>query len=767
MSSLTNLQKQASNLGSHTAELLLAASGGRLLQFLFGTAALICMVIAYFMLSGDGTEQEPSVQSVIILAAFAVLFTLCAVILRPLSRLWRARRTGMTGSRLHNRLVVLFALIAVVPTLFVAIFTAVFLELGLENWFSAEIRNTVNNSVSIAEDYFEEHRKTLQRDMAEVANALNRNAPYLQLDRARLTKEVEDLGYLHALSEVIITSSTGEVFARYNFGGAGDANFSRIETLPSRAFEDAKPGIIVSILSDNDNVVRIFMKLDSFLDRYMYASRTINARVIDKLNLTREHASQFEQLELERANVQFEFTLIFLAISLVILLLAILSGLWLANQIVAPISRLVDAADEVRKGNLAVRVEEPDNDDEIGVLSRAFNSMTDQLQTQRTELIDTYNELDQRSRFTEAVLGGVSVGVIGLNAKAEVDLPNKTALSIFEISEDEIAGQFLPDVIPELLNLVGAALAKPDQFIEEQINITRQGVFKSLQVRISSERAGGNTEGFVVTIDDITKLVSAERTAAWADVARRIAHEIKNPLTPIQLSAERLHRKYLHEITSDPEVFARCTETIIRQVGDIRRMVDEFSGFARMPAPTFAQEDVTELTRQTILFLEMSSPNVAFDLDFPDQPVELYCDGRLVAQALTNIVKNAVEAITTRRETDDDQSGFDGEVSISLLTNEQYTTIRVRDNGAGLPIELGERLTEPYVTTRAKGTGLGLAIVHKIMADHGGEIVLESRDGEKGAVVSLVFSHAQLKDLGQDGEKNASTDTPQILVSVE
>ncbi len=499
----------------------------------------------------------------------------------------------------------------------------------------------------------------------------------------------------------------------------------------------------------------------------MYASRTIDRRVIDKLNQTRKHASQFQQLENERANVQFEFTMIFLAISLVILLLAILIGLWLANQIVAPISRLVVAADEIREGNLAVRVEEADNEDEIGVLSRAFNSMTDQLQTQRTELIETNNELDQRSRFTEAVLEGVSVGVIGLNAAAAVDLPNKTALSIFEISEEEIAGHYLPDVIPELRNLVEASLANPDQFIEEQVNINRQGVFKSLQVRISSERAGGNTEGFVVTIDDITNLLSAERTAAWADVARRIAHEIKNPLTPIQLSAERLNRKYLNEVSSDPDVFARCTETIIRQVGDIRRMVDEFSGFARMPAPTFAQEDITELVRQTILFLEVSSPNVAFEVDCPDVPVELYCDGRLLAQALTNIVKNAVEAIATRHENSDGEPYFQGSVSVSLVSDQDHTTIRVRDNGAGLPRELGERLTEPYVTTRAKGTGLGLAIVRKIMADHGGDVILENREDESGAIVSLSFSHAQLKDLGQLGQNENQPQPLQTLVSAE
>jgi len=732
--------------------LLEAIANKRVLPAIFGSLAVICAVLTYAQL----TAENASAQSVIIFGSLAVLSLLCAVIARPVTSLIRAHKIGLAGSRLRNRLVQMFALIAIVPTFFVALSTALFLEVGLENWFSAEIRNTVDNSVSMAEDYYEEHRKSLQRDMAEAAGALNRKAPYLQLNRDAMMNEVMDLAFLHSMNEVVIMSGTGEVFARYNFAGAGDANISRLETLPTRAFEEAKPGIVVPIHSDQDDVVQVFMKLSSFLDRYMFASRTIAPAVVEKLESTRKHAGQFALLEEERATIQFQFTLIFLGIALVLLMAAIWSGLRLANQIVAPIGRLVDAADQITEGNLGVRVEEPTQDDEVSVLSRAFNTMTGQLESQRKDLTDTNRELDQRNRFTEAVLGGVSVGVIGLNRDLAIDLPNKRALSILDITEDDdYIGKKLVDLVPELEDIVEKAIDAPEQFIQEQINITRQGIIKSLQVRVTTEHAGDRIVGYVVTIDDITKLVSAERTAAWADVARRIAHEIKNPLTPIQLSAERLNRKYLGEVSSDPDVFSRCTETIIRQVGDIRRMVDEFSGFARMPAPTFARENITELAHQTLLFLEVSSPNLAFDLECPEAPVFLPCDGRLLAQALTNIVKNAVESIEGKKEKEEAPSQA-GRVVVRIIENDMTVVISVSDNGAGIPNELSDRLTEPYVTTRSKGTGLGLAIVHKIMADHGGELTLENvNDG--GACVSLTFNMPRLQTLYESALQKQSS----------
>ncbi len=637
-----------------------------------------------------------------------------------------------------------FGLIAILPTVIIAMFTAVFFELGLKNWFSDNVRSTVDNSVSVAEDYFDEHKRLMQRDLAETAAALNRNASKLQFDNEAMMEEVISQAHLHLLAEVVVLSSKGVVYIRYSSALSGDSPAAPTKTLPRRSLQDALPGVIVPIPSTSDDRVQAVIKLDAFFDRYLFASRVIDPAVIEKLNSTREQAAQYNQLEEDRSAIQQRFNFIFMAIAFLILLAAIGAGLWLATQMVAPINRLANAAEKVRQGDLTVRVEEGESDDEIGFLSRAFNRMTSQLESQRKDLIEANEQLDHRRRFTEAVLAGVSVGVVGLDAEGRVDLPNREAMSILEISEVELNGQILGDAAPELRDLLALAANSDDNLVEKQINIIRAGAPKNLLVRIATERVGQDVIGYVVTLDDITNLVAAERTAAWADVARRIAHEIKNPLTPIQLSAERLNRRYKDEVQSDPEIFSQCTDTIIRQVGDIRRMVDEFSGFARMPAPTFGDEEIIEIIRQTTLFLEVSSPQVQFKLNLPKAPLMIYCDGRLLAQALTNIIQNAVEAIGSTAG--GNTASRDAKIEISVETRDEKTIIKVSDNGCGLPAELRDRLTEPYVTTRAKGTGLGLAIVRKIMSDHGGELVIE--DGpSNGAVVKLVFSNERLDEL--------------------
>jgi two-component system nitrogen regulation sensor histidine kinase NtrY len=440
----------------------------------------------------------------------------------------------------------------------------------------------------------------------------------------------------------------------------------------------------------------------------------------------------------------------FVVLALLMLMIAVFVGIWFASRLIAPISDLVRASERIRGGDLGVRVHEGEGDDEITVLSRTFNRMTNQLQSQRNELIDANIQLDQRRRFTEAVLEGVLVGVIGLNARGEVDLSNRAAFSMLEETEQAFKGTRLVETVPELTELLSEAEENPDQFVQQQINILREGRPKNLLVRISSERVGGEIAGFVVTFDDITELVAAQRTAAWADVARRIAHEIKNPLTPIQLSAERLKRKYRKEIQTDPEVFAHCTDTIIRQVGDIRRMVDEFSGFARMPAPTFREENIAEIARQTLLFLEVSWPDIDFIWHGGDQAIMLNCDGRQVAQALTNIIKNAAESVQGRKCGEGEPLPR-GRIDLTLTEDTASTVICVEDNGLGLPREHRARLTEPYVTTREKGTGLGLAIVKKIMSDHGGELLLDDRP-LGGVRVRLVFSREAARNLAHKSE---------------
>jgi two-component system nitrogen regulation sensor histidine kinase NtrY len=435
---------------------------------------------------------------------------------------------------------------------------------------------------------------------------------------------------------------------------------------------------------------------------------------------------------------------------MLILLAAVWLGLWAASRIVRPIGRLAGAAERVSRGDLRVRVEVGKGDDEIGSLSETFNRMTSELEARRQELMDANLQLDARRRFTEAMLAGVSAGVVGLDNEGRVTLINRTASRLLGIKPEDVETQHYSECMPEVAGLIRRAMSEGAPRTAAQVDVRRRGALRHLSVQVSSE---GASHGFVVTFDDITDLVSAQRTAAWADVARRIAHEIKNPLTPIQLSAERLKRKYAREVSSEPDVFAQCTDTIIRQVGDIGRMVDEFSSFARMPVPVIRPHDAQELVRQAVFLQRVADPQIVFELNTPAGAVMLDCDGSLVSQALTNVLKNATEAIAARISAGNPEPG---RIVVELSVKGGRVCVAIRDNGVGLPKENRHRLTEPYVTTRAKGTGLGLAIVRKILEDHGGELLLEdeeTRSGEgSGAIVTLVFP--QRRTAKAEGESN-------------
>jgi two-component system nitrogen regulation sensor histidine kinase NtrY len=409
------------------------------------------------------------------------------------------------------------------------------------------------------------------------------------------------------------------------------------------------------------------------------------------------------------------------------------AGLRLAARLARPISALAAAAERVGGGDLSARVSEGQDDEEFSTLSRAFNRMTTQIETQRRELVEANRQLDGRRRFTEAVLSGVSAGVVGLDREGRINLPNRSASVLLAVDLDRQIGEPLSTVVPEMAALVEEAARRPDRLAQAQIEIARDGRSDVLHVRVAAERVSGETQGYVVTFDDVTELLSAQRKAAWADVARRIAHEIKNPLTPIQLSAERLKRKYLRDIRNDPETFSILSDTIVRHVGDIGRMVDEFSSFARMPAALIKTEDLIDITRQAVFLQRAGTPDVRFEVDLPSHPVPVSCDSRQVSQALVNLLKNAIESIQAR-----DGDPAPGRIWVRLIETDSHVTLVVEDNGRGLPKEGRERLTEPYVTTRAKGTGLGLAIVKKVMEEHRGELILEDREGG-GARVKLVF----------------------------
>src|SRR5712671_1429538 len=707
---------------SVSRELVLWARRVRLVRktvIALAIAAIASALATYAALRGlpPFGPSRPDMDQLFLLLNLILVLPLCAIVAWRLVQVWAERRRGLAGSRLHVRLVILFSLVAVIPTIVVAVFSYLLFTFGVQAWFSERVRTALSGSLAVAEAYLHEHQQTIRADVVSMASDLNRDAPFLTVNPQRLSQIVAAQAALRSLNEAVVFDADGRILARSGFSLA-----LQLEPVPDWAVRQADSGDVAVMTSDNDDRVRALVRLDRFGEVYLYVGRFVDPAVLDHMKQTQDATNEYKQLEGQRSNFQTAFSLMFVAVGLLLLTGAVLVGLRFATKLARPISSLVAAAEQVRAGDLAARVPEGAADEEFGSLSRAFNRMTHQLQTQQSELIEANRQLDQRRRFTETVLAGVSAGVIGLDQHGRINLPNRSSSLLLAADLDHLIGHQL-----------GEATRRPERLAQSQVQVVRRGRSQTLLVRIAAEREGGEVKGYIVTFDDITELLSAQRKAAWADVARRIAHEIKNPLTPIQLSAERLKRKYLKQIQIDPETFTTCTETIIRHVGDIGRMVDEFSSFARMPAPTIRDENLVDIVRQAVFLQRTATPEIRFDLDLP-AAVRLACDARQVSQALINLLKNAAESIQAR-----DGAVPPGMIAVRVREAAQQTALVVEDNGRGLPPEGRDRLAEPYVTTRSKGTGLGLAIVKKIMEDHGGELILEDREGG-GARVRLVFN---------------------------
>jgi two-component system nitrogen regulation sensor histidine kinase NtrY len=701
-------------------------------------AALASGIATYLALTGAPPfGPHPTAVLSLLNLDLVLLLALAAVVARRLIEVWAERRRGLAGSRLQIRLVVLFSLIAVTPTIIVAVYSYLFFSLGIESWFSDKVRTAISESLAVAEAYLHEHQQAIRADVLAMANDLNRDSVKLALNPQHLGQVVSAQAALRGLTEAVIFDRAGNMLARSSL------SFTLgFEPVPDDAMHLADEGGVAIMTNDSDDRVRALVRLNQFGDVYLYVGRFIEPRVLNHMEETQRAATQYEQLEGQRSGFQATFTLIYMMVAMLFLVAAVAIGIHFATQLAVPISRLVTAAEQVRGGDLAARVPEGEKDDELASLSRAFNRMTYQIESQQRELREANRQLDERRRFTETVLTGVSAGVIGLDRLGRVNLPNRSASSLLGADLEQTIGQDLAEVAPEMAGLLDEAERRPDRLAQSQVQLVRGNSTRTLLVRIAAEQDGSGISGFVVTFDDITELLSAQRKAAWADIARRIAHEIKNPLTPIQLAAERLRRRYLKEIKGDVETFTICTDTIIRHVGDIGRMIDEFSSFARMPAPVLKPENLIELVHQAVFLQRTAHPEITFETIFPPRAVPVRCDARLVGQALINIVKNAIESIEARIA--EHGAGPAGHIRVSVTEEVGQAAVTIEDNGKGLPRQGRERLTEPYVTTRAKGTGLGLAIVKKIMEDHQGELVLE--DGEPdGARVRLVFTASETR----------------------
>ncbi|HEV2186054.1 MAG TPA: PAS domain-containing sensor histidine kinase [Stellaceae bacterium] len=704
----------------------------RKIAIVLAVAALLSGIATYLALTGAPPfGPRPVVVLSLLNLDLVLLLALAALVAKRLIDVWAGRRRGLAGSRLQVRLVVLFSLIAVTPTIIVAVFSYLFFSFGIESWFSDKVRTAISESVEVADAYVKEHQQAIRADALGMANALNQYAATMVISPQDLVQALTIQASMRGLTEAAVLDSKGTMVAR-----TGLVFALGFEDVGQEALHRADQGEVVIMTDDQEERVRALVSLGGFSGLYLYVGRFLEPKVLAHRNETQLAAAQYAQLEGKRAGLQITFSVIFILVAMLFLAAAVVIGINFATQLADPISHLMVAAERVGAGDLSIRVPEGEKDDEMVLLSRAFNRMTDQIQSQQQELIEANKQLDERRRFTETVLTGVTAGVIGLDPVGRVHLPNRSASTLLGVDLDASIGEDLAEVVPEMAELLEQAARRPDRVAQGQVQISGRNSTRTLLVRIAAEQDEEGIGGFVVTFDDITELLSAQRKAAWADIARRIAHEIKNPLTPIQLSAERLRRNYLKEIKKDPETFRICTDTIIRHVEDIGRMVDEFSSFARMPAPVLKPEDLTAIVERAVFLERTAHSDIAFTMRFAARPLMVRCDGRLAGQALINIVKNAVEAIEARVL----ESGPNppGQISVAVEQSAGRVVVTVEDNGKGLPKRGRERLTEPYVTSRAKGTGLGLAIVKKIMEDHQGELLLEDAE-PSGARVRLVF----------------------------
>ena len=711
--------------------------------------ALITALASFIILMGI-TPLVPSQAVVVIVLCLngAMSLALVAIIGREVWRIVKARRRGRAAARLHVRIVGLFGIVAVVPALLVALLASITLDRGLDRWFSVRTRAIVDNAVSVAQTYVREHAYSIRGDVMGMARDLQRIRPLWDTDRSRFRQAMTAQAVVRGLPAAMVIQRDLSVVDRATIRVGRE-----FVVPPNLALKDATEEQPLVYLPNDADFVAAVIPLKDFDNLFLYVARPVDPRVIEYLKDTQAAVADYRLLEQQRFGVQVAFALLYAVISLTVLLCAVWLGIHFANRLVAPIRRLIGAADLVAAGNLYVEVPVHRSEGDLSSLAETFNKMTSELRTQRNDLVQARDQIDTRRRFTEAVLSGVGAGVIGLDSTGRISIINRPAEKLLGVTESDALAQELGAVIPEIAPLLAEAMQAGQRSVQSNTTLTRNGRDRVIAVRVTTEQSREADHGWVVTLDDITELVVAQRTSAWADVARRIAHEIKNPLTPIQLSAERLRRRYGKVIGEDREVFDQCTETIIRQVGDIGRMVDEFSSFARMPKPVAESQDVGEIARQVVFLMRVGNPDIDIAFDVPDAPVVARVDRRLISQALTNIIKNATEALGAVAP---EERVEPPRIRVDVTSDDRMVTVNVIDNGKGLPTENRARLLEPYVTTREKGTGLGLAIVGKIMEEHGGGVELLDAPEGHGAWIRLTFA----RDGGSTSMNNNGTAEP-------
>lgn len=706
-----------------------------LFGLLFALSTSLIVIGIFFALSGDA---ERTVQALPILQLNLILLAVLTIIMG--GQLWNilfSSKSRRSAPLLHRRFVLVFSLAALIPAILVGAFSTTLISRNINDVFGGSNRVYMEEARTFLDSYLADERRALIRDAGTLKRRLNASPKLLEsrvTNTARLGVERLSLGF----DEVFLMTRDGMILMRSQSGQAPDMR------VPVRsAFEAVRNGEMAFSQRDDINYLAVLTELENYAGVYMYSGRFLrsNSKVLSSISGIDDSEKALDSYIDDQKRIERVFVLTFFETVLVILTAAVWLGIMLANRIIDPLGRLVEAAEQVRDGDLNARVNVQQDWGEMSDLGSAFNRMTRQLSSQRDELIREHDISEQRRQFSEAVLSGVRAGVVGLSQEGRITLVNASAVRLLGMGSETMLGQPIVTVLPEFSDAFKSAREDVLNTSEDQVKFETLNGSRIFDLRVSAYLGARKDTGWVLTFDDMTRLVAAQRHSAWREVARRIAHEIKNPLTPIQLSAERLQRKYSGKGLADQDVFDNCTQTIIRQVGSLERMVDEFSAFARMPAPEFARVDLRGLLDDVVFEQRVAFPNVRFTFGRPAAPTEVFCDERLISQALANIIKNASESIGRSRDSEANLSQ-EGHIDISVITSDGHYQLHLVDNGAGWPMPDKERLLEPYVTTRESGTGLGLAIVQRVAEDHGGYIRLADRiDGQTGA--EFIFSLPQ------------------------
>ena len=677
--------------------------------------------VTYVVLGPFDLRAQSRLLQLVLLADLIYVITIVAFVILRILRIISQRRQRSAGSQLHLRLTGFFTVMALLPTIGVAIFATFTVNMGLEAWFSDRVQSVIGASRSAAEAYETEQREAMVEDITDLANELGNfrksrfGADFSEF-RTHLAKLQQEMQ--RGMKEAFVIDEKGKIKLR------GFRNYAFDYDEPETSLFDAALKQVQIIEDWDNNEIRALVYIDGFPGHYLYVTRLVDGNLLNLLDDTQETASLYQQLENEKGKVLFNFALVYLAFAILMIVSSVLLGLWFAERLSRPIGRLTGAAQKIAEGKLNVRVREESGDDEIAQLSKLFNRMTSQLKIQRDKLLQNTSQIDERRRLFDSVLASVTSGVIGLNPSGKISFINRSAISLLNCDEKNIENTTLDILVPEFAPMYTALFSNNLKSFQQEIKLLRAGRLENLLVRMAPMKdEDDKIDGFVVAFDDVTQLVSAQRAAAWGDVAQRIAHEIKNPLTPIRLSAERIKRKFMPLVDREGDTLANMTEVIVRQTNDLSRIVDEFSKFARMPEPEKQSEDIIKVVNSAISLQESGFPEILFNRNIIEGPIMFELDATMISQVLINLLKNAGESIESRQDKDG-SSEVKGQIDIIVERHDTFLEVAVIDNGIGLPADRA-RLFEPYVTTRENGTGLGLAIVKKIIEEHGGTFRLE------------------------------------------